>query len=74
VGLTDRELEILRALGEGHSNKQIAGLLWLAEQTVKFHLTNIYRKLNVASRTEAVQWAYRHGLLDTAADALSLVR
>jgi DNA-binding NarL/FixJ family response regulator len=73
AGLTERELEILRALGEGHSNKQIAGLLWLAEQTVKFHLTNIYRKLNVASRTEAAQWAYRHGLPATADDALSLV-
>jgi DNA-binding NarL/FixJ family response regulator len=65
-GLTDRELEILRALGEGHSNKEIAKLLWLAEQTVKFHLTNIYRKLDVRSRTEAVHWAYRHGLLETA--------
>ena len=65
-GLTDREVEILRALGEGHSNKEIAKLLWLAEQTVKFHLTNIYRKLDVGSRTEAVHWAYRHGLLETA--------
>jgi DNA-binding NarL/FixJ family response regulator len=63
--LTERELEILRALGEGHSNKEIARLLWLAEQTVKFHLTNIYRKLDVGSRTEAVHWAYRHGLLET---------
>jgi DNA-binding NarL/FixJ family response regulator len=64
-GLTMRELAVLRALGEGHSNKQIARALWLAEQTVKFHLTNIYRKLDVDSRTEAVHWAYRHGLLET---------
>ena len=69
AGLTSRELEILRALSGGHSNKAIARLLWLAEQTVKFHLTNIYRKLKVSSRTEAVNWAYRHGLLDTAGDA-----
>jgi DNA-binding NarL/FixJ family response regulator len=69
AGLTSRELEILRALSGGHSNKAIAKLLWLAEQTVKFHLTNIYRKLNVSSRTEAVHWAYRHGLLDPAGDA-----
>jgi DNA-binding NarL/FixJ family response regulator len=69
AGLTSRELEILRALSAGHSNKAIAKLLWLAEQTVKFHLTNIYRKLRVSSRTEAVHWAYRHGLLDSAGDA-----
>jgi DNA-binding NarL/FixJ family response regulator len=68
AGLTARELEILRALSEGHSNKEIAKLLWLAEQTVKFHLTNIYRKLDVTSRTEAVHWAYRHGLLDSSGD------
>ena len=76
AGLTDRELEILRALGEGHSNREIAKLLWLAEQTVKFHLTNIYRKLCVGSRTEAVHWAYRHGLLDASSDvdAASVVR
>lgn len=63
AGLTERELEILRALGEGRSNREIAKKLWLAEQTVKFHLTNIYRKLNVSSRTEAVYWAYQHSLL-----------
>jgi DNA-binding NarL/FixJ family response regulator len=63
AGLTGRELEILRALGEGRSNRDIAKKLWLAEQTVKFHLTNIYRKLNVSSRTEAVHWAYQHSLL-----------
>jgi DNA-binding NarL/FixJ family response regulator len=65
LGLSERELSILRALGEGMSNKQIAKQLWLAEQTVKFHLTNIYRKLNVSTRTEAVNAAYRRGLLET---------
>jgi DNA-binding NarL/FixJ family response regulator len=69
AGLTERELEILHALTEGCSNKQIAQGLWLAEQTVKFHLTNIYRKLGVRSRTEAVRWAYRHGL-DTASTSM----
>ena len=69
AGLTERELEILRVLGEGRSNREIAKLLWLAEQTVKFHLTNIYRKLNVKSRTEAVHWAYGNGLLETSLDA-----
>ena len=65
IGLSDRELDILAALGEGKSNKQIAKQLWLAEQTVKFHLTNLYRKLEVSSRTEAVNAAYRRGLLES---------
>jgi len=65
AGLSERELSILSLLGEGLSNKQIAKRLWLAEQTVKFHLTNIYRKLGVSTRTEAVHIAYRHGLLKT---------
>jgi DNA-binding NarL/FixJ family response regulator len=65
VGLSDRELSILRALGDGMSNKQIAKEFWLAEQTVKFHLTNIYRKLGVATRTEAVRRAYQRGLLES---------
>ena len=38
-------------------------MLWVTEQTVKFHLSNIYRKLNVANRTEASRWAQLHGLL-----------
>ena len=68
AGLTERELEILRAVGEGKSNREIGKKLWLAEQTVKFHLTNIYRKLNVSSRTEALHWAYRHGVLSASVD------
>jgi DNA-binding NarL/FixJ family response regulator len=65
-GLTERELAVLRSLAEGKTNKEIAKALWLAEQTVKFHLTNIYRKLDVRSRTEAVHWAYSHGILASA--------
>jgi DNA-binding NarL/FixJ family response regulator len=64
LGLSDRELMILKALAGGLSNKQIAKQLWLAEQTVKFHLTNIYRKLEVGSRTEAIRAAYEHGLVE----------
>jgi DNA-binding NarL/FixJ family response regulator len=64
TGLTERELAVLRALGEGRSNKEIAKSLWLAEQTVKFHLTNIYRKLGVSTRTEAVHYAYEKGLVE----------
>jgi DNA-binding NarL/FixJ family response regulator len=68
--LTRRELEILRLVAEGHSNSQLARLLWVTEQTVKFHLSNIYRKLDVANRTEASRWAQLHGLLpETATEA-----
>ncbi|MDX6400109.1 MAG: hypothetical protein QOF27_715 [Gaiellaceae bacterium] len=63
--LSERELSILGSLGGGLSNKQIAKEHWLAEQTVKFHLTNIYRKLEVSTRTEALHAAYRCGLLET---------
>jgi DNA-binding NarL/FixJ family response regulator len=75
-GLTRRELEILRLVAEGHSNAQLARMLWVTEQTVKFHLSNIYRKLDVANRTEASRWAQRHGLLDGRgpSDAASALR
>jgi len=63
--LTRRELEILQLVAEGHSNSQLARMLWVTEQTVKFHLSNIYRKLNVANRTEASRWAQLHGLLSS---------
>ena len=64
AGLTDRELVIVRAVARGLSNEAIAKELWVAEQTVKFHLTNIYRKLGVANRTEAARYAYEHGLVE----------
>jgi DNA-binding NarL/FixJ family response regulator len=62
-GLTRRELEILRLVSEGHSNSELAKMLWVTEQTIKFHLSNIYRKLNVSNRTEASRWAQLHGVL-----------
>ena len=65
-GLTRRELEILQLVAEGHSNAQLAKMLWVTEQTVKFHLSNIYRKLDVSNRTEASRWAQRQGLLPAA--------
>ena len=63
LGLTRREIEILKLVGEGHSNSQLARMLWVTEQTVKFHLSNIYRKLDVRNRTEASRWAQLNGLL-----------
>jgi len=61
-GLTGREREILEQVAAGRSNKQIAREFWLSEQTIKYHLTNVYRKLGVSSRTEAARFAYDHGL------------
>jgi DNA-binding NarL/FixJ family response regulator len=63
AGLTDRELEILKAVARGLSNQAIGKEFWVTEQTVKFHLTNIYRKLGVSNRTEATRFAYNHGLV-----------
>lgn len=64
--LTRREREILTLVAEGHSNAKLAKMLWVTEQTVKFHLSNVYRKLDVSNRTEAARWAQLHGLLPAA--------
>ena len=61
--LTARELEILGAVAEGHTNARIGRLLWVTEQTVKFHLSNIYRKLGVSNRTEASRYALVNGMV-----------
>jgi DNA-binding NarL/FixJ family response regulator len=63
VPLTRRESEILALVAEGRSNAQLAHALWVTEQTVKFHLSNIYRKLGVSNRTEAARWAPLRGLV-----------
>ena len=61
--LTAREREILTAVARGLSNKAIGEEFWVTEQTVKFHLSNVYRKLGVPSRTAAVRYAHEHGLV-----------
>jgi DNA-binding NarL/FixJ family response regulator len=65
AGLTDREISILKALAKGLSNDEIAKEFWVARQTVKFHLTNIYRKLDVRNRTEAIRKAYAFGIVES---------
>ena len=62
AGLTARELQIMKAVARGLPNKAIAKELWITEQTVKFHLGNVYRKLDIANRTEAARWALGRGL------------
>lgn len=61
--LTGRELEILRLAAAGNTNGVIARKLWVTEATVKFHLRNIYRKLDLGNRTEACHYAHVNGLL-----------
>jgi two-component system, NarL family, response regulator LiaR len=61
--LTPRELEVLRLLGQGYSNDQIAVTLQIAQRTAKVHVQNILGKLGAANRTEAVSIAVRQGLL-----------
>jgi DNA-binding NarL/FixJ family response regulator len=69
AGLSKKELGVLVELCHGHTNKQIATRLWLSEQTVKFHLRNIYRKLEIKNRTEALSYAYEHDLAAISAPA-----
>jgi len=62
-GLTDRELEVLRLVAAGETNRAIATELFLSERTVDRHLSNILAKLGVSSRTAATAYAYKHMLL-----------
>jgi DNA-binding CsgD family transcriptional regulator len=62
-GLTDREVEVVRLVAAGHTNRAIAGLLCLSEKTVARHLANIYAKLDLPSRAAATAYAYDHGLV-----------
>ncbi len=63
--LTARELDVLRLLARGLRNKEIAARLYVSERTVNFHLANIYQKLNVSGRTEALSKAIEQGLVTT---------
>jgi len=63
AGLTEREVEVLRLMAEGLSNKEIAHRLQVKERTIVFHVSNILKKFEVASRVEAVVWAKEHGIV-----------
>jgi DNA-binding NarL/FixJ family response regulator len=66
--LTARELEILRLLGAGKSNKEIAAELQISERTARTHVSNILGKLDLTSRTQAALWAVRQGLVEVGAE------
>jgi DNA-binding NarL/FixJ family response regulator len=59
-GLTEREVEVLRLVASGRTNPEIAKLLFIREKTVSRHLSNIFTKLDVSSRTAASAFAYEH--------------
>ena len=61
--LTYREIEVLQLIGQGMSNQEIAQKLFLSEKTVKNHLTNIFRKINVVDRTQAVLYAIKQKIV-----------
>lgn len=61
-GLTPREVEVLRLVAAGKTNREISDDLFISEKTVARHLTNIYTKLDSQSRTQAAAWAFRHGI------------
>jgi DNA-binding CsgD family transcriptional regulator/tetratricopeptide (TPR) repeat protein len=62
-GLTEREVEVLRLVAEGRGNHEIARVLVLSQKTVERHLSNIFTKLDVPSRTAAAAYAHEHGLM-----------
>jgi DNA-binding NarL/FixJ family response regulator len=71
--LTARELAILRLLAAGATNDEIAQKLWITRQTVKFHVSNIYRKLGVSNRTGACRYAHLSGVMQAIpAEAVSI--
>jgi DNA-binding NarL/FixJ family response regulator len=61
-GLTAREAEVIGLIGQGLSNTEIAGALYISETTVKTHINNVFAKIGARNRADAVRYAYRHGL------------
>jgi DNA-binding NarL/FixJ family response regulator len=60
--LTEREMEIIRLLLVGRTNKEIAASIYISEKTVEFHLNRIYTKIGMRTRTMAGIWAMQHGM------------
>jgi DNA-binding CsgD family transcriptional regulator len=59
-GLSNRESEVAELVSKGLSNKEVANQLFVTEKTVKFHLTNIYKKMSVKSRAQLIVWCLPH--------------
>ena len=67
--LTDREKQILILVAQGLTNKNISVRLFITEATVENHLSKIYKKLHISSRSQATAYAYQSGLITTGNDA-----
>jgi DNA-binding CsgD family transcriptional regulator len=68
-GLSNREAEVAELVSKGLSNKEVANQLFVTEKTVKFHLTNIYKKMSVKSRAQLIVWCLPHlGFVETEAN------
>jgi DNA-binding NarL/FixJ family response regulator len=65
-------LEVLRLVSRGWTNRTVARTLWVTDETVKFHLSNIYRKLGVSNRAEASRWAAERGIAERAIEMTPL--
>ena len=63
AGLTEREAEVLRLVAAGHTNKEVAGALFLSDKTVARHLSNIFTKMGVSTRAAATAFAFEHGIV-----------
>ena len=63
AGLTEREVEVLRLVAAGHTNKEVATTLFLSDKTVARHLSNIFTKVGVSTRAAATAFAFEHGLV-----------
>ncbi|MBC7229968.1 MAG: response regulator transcription factor [Actinobacteria bacterium] len=61
--LSQREVDVIKLMARGYNNRQIAEILFISEHTVKVHIRNIFRKIGVADRTNAVLWALDRGLV-----------
>jgi DNA-binding NarL/FixJ family response regulator len=63
AGLTEREAEVLRLVAVGHTNKEVAAVLFLSDKTIARHLSNIFTKAGVSTRTAATAFAFESGIV-----------
>src|SRR5512132_1087417 len=70
--MTDREVEVLRLVAKGCTNRDVAAMLFISERTVHRHLSNIFIKLDISTRTAATAYAFEHGIASRGLDGESM--